>query len=414
MLQRKRQSDVIVGLDLGSTAVRVVVGQVATDSVQLIGAVEGPSEGIHKGVVVSIEEVVSSISKVLEDAERLIGVPIDNVWLGISGTQTINQISKGVVAVAKTDGEISPDDVDRAIDAARMVAPPLNYEVLHMIPRSFSVDGQTGIKDPVGMTGIRLEVDTQIIYGLSSHVKNITKAVYRTGIDIHDVVVSMFALGDIVSTSRQRDRGVAVVDIGGSTSGMVVYENGEVIHSATLPIGGEHITNDIAIGLRTSIDVAERVKIEYGTCDMNIVKDTDVIHLGSVGGDTNDEVSKMYISEIIQARVSEILEKVDQELIRIGRHGLLPSGVIFTGGGAKIGGLVPIAKDVLGLPVTLGYALNIDSATEKANDIAFMGAAGLVKWGASSNSGDTPKKRVPVSSMKMFDAAQKLFKSLLP
>jgi cell division protein FtsA len=352
----------------------------------------------------------------LEQVERLIGAPVEHAWVGISGTHIISQDSKGVVAAAKPDGEITEEDVERAVDAARMVAPPLNYEVLHVLPRSFTVDGQEGIKNPVGMTGIRLEVDTQIIYGVTAHIKNITKAVYRTGIDIDDLVLSILAAGGAVTTSRQRDLGVAVVDIGGSITTLVVYEGDEVVHTATIPIGSEHVTNDLAIGLRTSIDVAERVKIGYTDCGSRLFTKKDIVDLGSLGAETSEEVSLKHISEIAEARVTEILEKVDTELRAIHRSKLLPAGIILTGGGAKISGLVDLAKDVMELPASIGYPIEIPSISDKVNDIAFTTAVGLVEWGAHifrERGRAKPRSRF-ASSGKVMQKMQDLWKSLIP
>jgi len=265
----KSRNNLIVGLDIGSSMVRIAVGQVLSkedshfpNEIQILGAAETQSEGMHKGAISSIEDVVSSISACLEKAERSIGLPIDNIWSSISGLHIISQNSKGVVAVSKADNEISYPDIERAIEAAKSISTPLNYEVLHTLPKNFSVDGQTGIKDPVGMTGIRLEVDAQVILVASSQMKNMTKAIFRSGVTIEDMVLSILATAEASLTNRQKDLGVAVVDFGGSTTSLAVFEEGEIVHTAILPIGSEHITNDIAIGLRTSIDVAERIKIE--------------------------------------------------------------------------------------------------------------------------------------------------------
>lgn len=418
----KQKTALLVGLDVGSTSVRVAVGQQTGNThkkgqVQLIGAVEVAAEGVHKGIVTSIEEVVSSISSALEEAERLVGVPIEYAWVGITGTHILFQGSKGVVAVAKADGEISEEDVGRAVEAAQMIASPLNYDILHVLPRRFSVDGQTGIKDAIGMTGIRLEVDTQIVYGLTTHMKNVTKAVYRTGIDINDLVVSIFATGDAVTTSRQKELGVAVVDIGASTTSVVVYEEGDIIHVSVLPIGSEHITNDIALGLRTSIEVAERLKLEYGHCINSVQSKKQLIDLYDLGAPTSEVVSQHYLIEIISARVAEILEKVNKELMHIKRSGLLPSGVVFTGGGAKIGGLVDFAKDVLRLPAAMGYPLEVESVTDKVHDVGFATAIGLMAWGSKVTSGQLDGKRTRIlasASGKFLAQAQKLFRLLIP
>ena len=383
------QSQSITGIDIGSTSIRVVMGQIYAEhgtkgKVQIIGAVEVPSEGIKKGTVVSIDETVSSLSHGLEQIERLTGVPVDHAWVGISSAETTSQRHKGVVAVAKPDGDITDEDVERVVDATRTIAPPLNYEMLHVLPSGFSVDGQTGIKDPVGMTGIRLEVDAQIIYTSAAHLKHITKAVYRTGIDVDDVVLSILASAQIVVTERQKELGVVVINIGGPTTSIAVYEGGEVVHTATLPIGSDHVTNDVAIGLRTSIDVAERVKREFGHCRPSDVSKKDTLDLAGLGQKESEIVNMHYIAEIIEARMSEIFEKVNEELGVINRSQLLPAGAVFTGGGANISGLVDVAKEELGLPASIGYPINVDSVSDKINSLAFSPAIGLVVWGADT------------------------------
>lgn len=420
MSRTSSQSKIITGIDIGSSAIRIAVGQIygtggKTGSVQIIGAVEVPSEGIKKGNVVSIDETVSSLSHALEQIERLTGVPVDHAWIGISSSETQSQQNKGVVAVAKPDGEISDEDVERVMDVARNIAVPLNYEMLHVLPSSFIVDGQTGIKDPSGMTGIRLEVNAQIIYSSSSHIKHITKAVYRTGIDIDDIVLSILASAQIVVTDRQKELGVVVVNIGGSTTSIAVYEGGEVIHTATLPIGSEYVTNDIAIGLRTSIDVAERVKREFGHCQPYYVSKKDTIDLASLGQKESEIVKVYYIAQIIEARMSEIFEKIDEELAKIHRSQLLPAGAIFTGGGSNIMGLVDLAKDGLGLPVSIGYPIDVDSVSDKINSLAFSPAIGLVVWGAEM-SGQRVRRSVSRfhTTGKALEKLRGFWKTLIP
>jgi cell division protein FtsA len=382
------QGNLIGGLDIGSNSVRMAVGQLLGKEngnleLQILGAAESPSEGVQKGVVSSIEDVVSSISACLERVERMVGVPIDSVWVGISGLHILSQGSKGVVAVSKANSEITEEDVARAIEAARSIATPLNYEVLHVLPRHYTVDGQSGIKDPTSMTGVRLEVDTQIILGSSSQIKNLTKAVYRAGLDIEDLVLFILATAEIVVTKRQKELGVMVVNLGGSTTGMAVFEEGELIHTAIIPLGSQNITNDIAMGLRIPPeDMAERVKIEYGDCNPDLNSKKDEIDLFDMGAPDHQIIKKKFLSEIISARVEEILQKVDDELRKIQRSGLLPAGVVFTGAGAKLPGVVELAKKVLRLPANLGYPLNVVSVTDKVNDLGFATAVGLVKWGS--------------------------------
>lgn len=421
MSRSKSQPSLITGLDIGSSAVRIAVGQTGIRAdgkkeLQIIATAEVPSEGVQKGVIVSIEEAVSSVSNALEQIERMVGIPITNVWIGISGMHILSQKTRGVVAVAKPDGEISEEDVSRAIDAAKTIAAPLNYELLHLVPRHFSVDGQVGIKDPVGMTGIRLEVEAQAVYGLTSHLKNVTKAVYRTSVSIDDVVLSVLATADAVLTSRQKELGVLLVDFGGSTTTLLVYEGGNVIHTAVLPIGSDHITNDLALGLQTSIDVAEKIKLQVGSCSTKNVNKQDVIDLYDFGNPTHEEISLFYITEIINARVSEILERIDKELVSIDRSGLLPAGVIFTGGGAKIGNLVELSKQKLRMNATLGFPLDIRTVTEKANDVAFAPSIGLVKWGSSVSEMPETKRGSMISggSQKVVENLRKVFRFLVP
>jgi cell division protein FtsA len=413
--------NIIAGLDIGSTTIRLAVGQLIGDqeTVQIIGAAEVPAEGISKGIVSSIEDAVSSISACLDRAERMTGMPVKSAWVGISGSHIISQESKGVVAVARSDGEISEDDVSRAIEAARTVATPQNYEILHVIPKSFTVDGQRGIKDPIGMTGVRLEVDTQIIQGLSSQIKNLTKAVYRPGINIEDLVLSILATSEAVLTNRQKELGVIVVNIGGATTSLAIFEEGDIVHTAVLPVGSDHITSDIAIGLRIDIDMAERIKLEYGTAFSGDIAKKEEVDIGELDGKEVNLVSRKYIAEITEARIEEIFDKVDHELKKIDRSGKLPAGVVFTGGGSRLDGLVEAARKHLRLPAALGNVQNISTVIDKIHDPAFTTAVGLVLWGSQlgeSNSGGgfsgIFSKAAGLGNM--FGSFGKKFKKIIP
>jgi len=415
------EKDLIAGLDIGSTAIRLAVGQYVGDQekIHIIGSAEVPAEGISKGIISSIEDGVSSVSACLEKAERMIGIPVQNVWVGISGSHIISQESRGVVAVARSDGEISEDDIERSIEAARTVATPPNYEILHVIPKSFTVDGQVGIKDPLGMTGVRLEVDTQIIQGLSSQIKNLTKAVYRTGINIEDLVLSILATSEAVLTSRQKELGAIVINIGGSTTSIAVFEEGDILHTAVIPVGSDHITSDIAIGLRISIDTAEKIKLEYGCASSSSIGKKEEIDIGELEGKEANFVSKKYIAEITEARVEEIFDKVDAELKKIDKSGKLPAGVILTGGGSKLNGLIEAAKKRLRLPAVLGSPLTVTSAIDKINDPAFSTAIGLVVWGSQlegqRSSGSLGKLFGSLSNLKgLGNQAKKIFKKIIP
>jgi len=380
------RNDLIVGLDIGSTYIRLVAGQRKEDELQIIGAVESPSEGINKGIVNSIEDATSSISRCLEKAERLIGLPVVSGWVGISGSHIKSEKSRGVVAVSRSDGEVTDDDVERTIEAARALSVPPNYEILHVIPTKYSVDNQTDIKDPIGMIGVRLEAETLIIQGLTAQVKNFTKAIYRTEFNIEDLVLSSLAAAEAVLTSKQKDLGVMLLNIGSSTTSLAVFEEGELLHTAVLPIGSEHITADIAIGLRCPINLAERIKIQYGTAQTKELNKKDEIDISDLLkeeelGDDEEVISKKYVAEIIEARVEEIMEKVDSELKRIDRSGMLPAGAVIVGGGAKLPGIVEVAKRKLRLPAALGSNRSMASTIDKVNDPSFLTALGLVIWG---------------------------------
>jgi cell division protein FtsA len=416
--------EIFTGLDVGTYAIRVAVGKLVPspeggEQIHMIGAVEVPSSGISKGTITNLEDAVSSISRALEQAERITGVPLNKAWVGINGAHIISQESRGVIGVGRSDGEIRDEDVERAIEAARTVATPTNYEIIHVIPKSFTVDGQRGVKDPVGMNGIRLEVDAIIIQGLGSQIKNLTKAIYRTGMDIEDLVFGVLATAEAVVSERQKELGVCVVNIGAATTNIVVYEDGEVLHTAVLPIGSDHVTSDIAIGLRTSIEVAEQVKLHYSTCIPDEVSKKEEVNLGELGAPEEEIVGRRFVADITEARVQEIFEHVDRELKKIDRSGMLPAGVILTGGGSKLSGMMDAAKSYLRLPVSLGTPLGVTSVIDRVNDPSMSTAIGLVLWGrhirgvgGSGGFGDVFSKLGNVENIT--SGLKKIFQSLKP
>ena len=420
------KENIIAGLDIGSTEIRLVVGQHKNigegDELQIIGAVKIPSEGINRGAVKSIEDVTSSVSACLEKAERLVGVPIDSVWVSINSPHIKCEKSRGVVAVGKSDGEISSEDVGRALEAAQALSVPPNYEILHVIPVKFTVDNQEDIKDPVGMTGVRLEVETLIIQGLTSQIKNLTKAIFRIDLDIEDLVLSPLAAAEAVIGSKQKELGAALINIGASTTSLAIFEEGELLHTAVIPIGSEHITADIAIGLRCPINLADRVKKEIGSALSDNFNKKDEIDVSDLAKEENAEgeiktVNRKYLAQIIEARVEEIFEKVDQEFKNIERSGMLPGGVFLIGGGTKLANIVEVAKKCLRLPVSLGMNKNVPSIIDKVNDTEYLNALGLVIWGnnLSENSGRSILK-LPggVDVGKGVKKIKDWFKSLIP
>lgn len=412
------KDNIIAGLDIGSSAIRIVVGErpKGESKIRIIGAVEGPSQGISKGLVVSSEDAISAISSVLERAERMIGQPISSAWVGVNGSHIVTSESRGVVAVSKVNGEIREADVERVIENAKSVSAPPNYEILHVIPKSFTVDSQVGIKDPVGMTGIRLEVETQIIQGLSSQIKNLINCIYRTGLNIEDLVLSILATAESVLTNRQKDLGVVVISLGGKTTSIAVFEEGELLHTAVIPLGSDYITQDIALLSRISMDTAEKIKVREGSCLPKDFKKQDELSFSDIGGLEDGSFSKKQVAEIIEARAEEIFEKVDKELKKIGRSGMLPAGAVLTGGGAKLDGIIDLAKRVMRLPVSIGYPHDLVSSLDKISDPAFTASVGLVLWGSQMNS-RSGGIRLPsnVDAInKTVGQIKKIFKSLLP
>lgn len=419
----------IVGVDLGSSAIRLAVGQVSIGSdkrevLSVIGAVEVPSQGISKGSVNSLEDVVSSISASLEQIERQIGLPISEVYLSIGGVHLTIQAAKGVIGVSRPEGEIREEDVHRALEAARSVVNPANQEIIHILPKTFSVDGQTGIKDPVGMQGIRLEAEAHIIQGFSSHVRNITKAAFRTGLEVRELVFAPLASAEAVTTARQRDVGTVVINVGAGTTSVAVFEEGDLLHAAIFPIGADHITSDLAIGLRTSLELAEHIKRHFASAHADSANRYEEIDLRELGGDHTEIVSRRFVSDIAQARAEEIFEKVEKELKKIERSGMLPAGAILTGGGVKLGGMTEIARQVLRLPVAIGIPTTVVTPlTEVVQDPAFSTAIGLVLWGynaeredagVATKNGSSYAAKGGEAFKKLSEPLKRIFKSFLP
>jgi cell division protein FtsA len=381
------KDELFTGIDIGSTAVRVAVGQRLPvgdkETVHIIGTAEQPTEGVNRGVINSIEDAVSSVSACLEKVERALGSQVSSAWISVASNQVNTIVSKGLIAVSRTDGEIREEDVDRALQQSQTVAMPANFETIHVLPKSYSVDGQGGIKDPVGMTGVRLEVDTQIIQAQTQYLKNLTKCIYRTGINLEQPVLGVLAAAEVVATQRQRELGVAVVNIGASATSLAVFEGGDLIHISSIPIGSDHVTADLAIGLRTTLDVAELVKLRYASALPAQFDKSDVIDLAELGTDDAEECSLKFVAQVTQARLDEILEKLDRELKKVDRSGMLPAGIVLTGGGSKIPGLVELTKKKMRLPVSLGYPIGVTSYTDRVQDLSFTTAIGLVQWGVN-------------------------------
>ncbi len=338
------------------------------------------------------------------------GVPVNHVFVGMSGAHIEAFDSRGVIAISGS--EITVDDVARVLDAAQAVSIPANRHILHIEPKSYAVDEQRGIKNPVGMTGIRLEVEAHIVTGHIQHVKNIEKCVDQAGVDIDGIVPATIAASEAVLTKRQKELGVVVIDVGAGCISIAVFEEGTILHSVCLPLGGESVTNDIAIGLRTSVDTAEKIKIEFGSVLPQEISEREMIDLSSVSKIDTQTVSKRYMAEIMQARYHEVFTLVKRELERIGRSGMLPAGALLTGGAVKAPGVLDLARDVLGLPVQMGFPVDIGGVIEKVDDPAYATVLGTLVWGMRE--GDQPHRMGALQMKRAFQQVGSWIKSLLP
>ena len=378
-----KRSDITVGLDIGSSQVRLVVAANEEERWRILGTGKAPCNGLRRGVVIDIEETTNALNKAAETAERIAGVPIEKAVVSIGGSHVNAQPAKGVVAVSRADGEVSSEDVERVLASAQSIISPdtaANREIIHVVPRSFSLDNQSEIRDPVGMNGMRLEVDSLIITGSTPFIRNLSKCVNQAGIEIVGMVASPLAAAEAVLNRRQKELGVVVIDIGVGTTDIAVYEEDQLIFISTLPVGAGHITNDIAIGLKTSIEVAEKVKREYGSAFAKDVSLKKEINLSRISKNEEGSIKAKEIAEIIEARMEEIFSLVNKELRKVKKDGMLPAGAVITGGGAKLPGIVDLAKKELHLPAQVGFPIRMEGIGDSMDDPTFAVVTGLVLW----------------------------------
>src|SRR3989338_1366711 len=376
------KNKLITAIDIGSSNIKSLIAEDPGEREQLrvIGIGTAPALGLRKGAVVNVEEVANSISESIEQCEKMAGVDISRAVISIGGSEISTQNSKGVVAIGKADGEVTEDDIERVIQAAKTISIPPNREIIHTSPRSYRLDDQDKIKDPLGMNGVRLEVDALIVESSVPHIKNLTKSVYQAGIEIDEMVLEPLAAARAILSKQQKELGTALINFGGSTTSLAVFEESELIHAAVIPVGSNHITNDIAIGLRTSIEIAEKVKLEYGRAISREINKKDEIDLSKIDSNEEGIVSHNHVAEIIEARLEEILGMVNKELKSIGKAGLLPGGAVLTGGGAKLPQIVDLAKETLRLPAQVGYPTRLGGVLNRVDDPSFATAIGLLIW----------------------------------
>lgn len=385
------RSSIVVGLDIGTTSVTVAVGEVQADGrVDVIGVGNAASRGLRKGVVINIEATVSAIAKAVAQAETMAGCEVSSVFAAISGSHIKAFNSHGIVGVKGK--EVSPVDVERVIEAAKAVALPVDREILHVLPQEFVIDDQDGVREPLGISGVRLEANVHMITGSIASAQNIVKCANRCGLAVEDIIVAPLASARAVLSSEEQELGVCLVDIGGGTTDVVVYSGGAVKYTNVLSVGGNHITSDIAAGLRTPVASAELIKCQFGTALASGVSKQDTIEVPSTGGRAARVLSKMVLAEIIEPRATEILSLLQTDLIRSGTEDSLTSGLVITGGGAKLVGIAKVAEQIFNLPVRIGYPSGVGGLVDLVKDPENATAVGLLIHGSQNHGVRRPMK----------------------
>lgn len=417
------KTKVIAGIELGSSKVATLVAQVNQDpvsmetTINIVGAAISESKGIKKGQIVDIEEAVEAIISSVEAAERMAGYSLESAYVSLGGAHVRSQNSHGVVAVSDPQGEITQNDVDRAIEAASAISLPTSREVVHVLPREYVVDGETGVKDPVGMSGVRLEVDTHIITAASSAIKNLKKAIGEVGVEISDLVFSGVAASEGVVSATEKELGCVLVDIGGGTTSIAVFLEGSLAYSGVIPVGAKNVTNDLAIGLRVSLETAEKIKLALSTKKKS-KDEEDEVDLENLGISEVKKISKKTLLEgIIRPRLNEIFTMVRLELEKEGLTGRIPSGAIVTGGGAETVGVLDSAKRMLGLPTRIGVPRGISGLIDDIMTPAFATPIGLIIYGSKQVPQENLTsfgKKIKLPSVGIFGKLISTVKDLLP
>ncbi|MEE9233200.1 MAG: cell division protein FtsA, partial [Nitrospirales bacterium] len=371
-----KKEHIVVGLDIGTTKICAIVAEVTDDdNVNIIGVGSSPSRGLRKGVVVNIESTVESIKKAVEEAELMAAVQINSVYIGIAGSHIASETAHGVVALKRQ--EVSRADMQRAVDTARSAAVVSSERrILHVLPREFIVDDQDGIREPVGISGSRLEVDVHIVTGAVTSAQNLIKCVNRAGLDVVDIVLQPLASSEAVLTEEEREMGIVMVDLGGGTTDLAIFSEGSISHSAVLPVGGQQVTSDLQIGLRTSHADAEKINIRHGAALLSMVKDIETVEVPSVGGRPSRTISKLEVAEIIEPRIEEIFELVLREIRLAGYEGKLSAGEVITGGTSLLMGMPDATERVLDLPCRRGVPSGVGGLRDIVSNPMFSTGVG--------------------------------------
>ena len=384
------QDDIVVGLDIGTTKICAVVGEASGHDINIIGIGTHPSIGLRKGVVVNIESTVESIKKAVEEAELMAGCEISSVYAGIAGGHITGFNSRGIVAIKGT--EITENDVERVIDAARAVAIPMDREVIHVLPQEFIVDDESGIQNPVSMAGVRLEAKIHIVTGAVASAHNIVKCANRSGLDVCDIVLESLASGEAVLTEEEKQLGTALVDLGGGTTDLAIFSGKNIKHTFVLGLGGNNLTNDIAIGLRATQADAEIIKKKFGSCVSSSINADETIEVPGMGGREARKLSRQILGEILEPRMEEIFQLLNREIYRAGMESIIPSGMVATGGTALLEGVTEIAESIFNMPTRLGKPRGIKGLVDVVNNPMYATGVGLVLYGARNQ--DAKKFRI--------------------
>ncbi|TYO96099.1 cell division protein FtsA [Geothermobacter ehrlichii] len=392
-----KRENLIVGLDIGTTKICAIVASATDEGLDIVGIGLAPSKGLRKGVVINIESTVEAVKKALQEAELMAGCEIKSVFAGIAGGHIKGFNSQGVIAIKNR--EVTGEDIRRVIDAAKAIAIPMDREVIHILPQEYIIDDQDGIKEPLGMSGVRLEAKVHIVTGAVASAQNIIKSCQRAGVDVADIVLEQLASSEAVLTPDEKELGVAMIDIGGGTTDIAIFADGAIKHTAVLSLGGNHLTNDIAVGLRTPMHEAEVLKQKYGCCLTAMVGKDETIEVPSVGGREPRVLSRMLLAEILEPRVEEIFTLVNREIVRSGFEDLIASGVVLTGGSSILPGMPELAEQVFNLPVRRGVPKDIGGLTDVVNSPIYATGVGLVKYGSRN----LQAKKFSIGEDNLFD-----------
>jgi cell division protein FtsA len=403
-MAKRSDRNLLVGLDIGTSKVVAIVGEIKADgALEIIGIGSHPSRGLKKGVVVNIESTVQSIQRAVEEAELMAGCEIHSVYAGIAGSHVRSLNSHGIVAIK--DKEVVQGDVERVIDAAKAVAIPADQKILHVLPQEYIIDSQEGIRDPIGMSGVRLEAKVHIVTGADSAAQNIVKCVQRCGLAVDDIVLEQLASSYAVLTEDEKDLGVCVVDIGGGTTDIAVFGGGAIRHTAVIPIAGDQITNDIAVSMRTPTQYAEDIKIKYACALSQLANPDETIEVPSVGDRPPRRLARQTLAEIVEPRYEELFGLVRDELRRSGFEEAIAAGIVLTGGSARMEGTIELAEEVFHVPVRLGLPQHVTGLAEAVRSPIYSTGVGLLLYArdnTSSARGRRPSGKTVIDRMKSW------------